>query len=124
MLPIFFILLYTTGFVVSTSNYGLTDLSSFHHTSSGSDHGGELKMDSESLASHTYIRRQGIETQLPSANLEPETSGAEVLHTHTHTHTHTLSLSVSLSLSLSLSLCLSVCLSVCTAGTGEEQFIY
>ena len=102
MLPIIFILLYTTVFVVSASNYGLTDLSSVHHTSSGSDHGGELKLDSESLAGHTYIRCQGIETPLPSANLEPETSGTEVIHNvctytytykqmhvHAHTHTHT-----------------------------------
>ena len=73
MLPVIFILLYTTGFVVHASNYGLTDLSSFHHTTSGSDHGGELTLDSESLAGHRYIRCQEKETPLPSANLEPET---------------------------------------------------
>jgi hypothetical protein len=108
MLPIIVILLYMTGFVGSTSNYGLTVLSSFHHTINGSGHGGGLKLDSDSLAGHTYIRCRGTETPLPSANLEPETSGTEVTHArthmqmracmhththarmHTHTHTHTL----------------------------------
>ena len=113
MLPIIFLLLYTTVFVGSTSNYGLTDISSFHHTINGSDHGGRLKLDSDSLAGHTNIRCRGIETPLPSANLEPETSGTEVIYTNiyiyvyihtnactTHTHTHY------------------------TTGTGAEQFIY
>ena len=86
MLPIIVILLYMTGFVGSTSNYGLTVLSSFHHTINGSGHGGGLKLDSDSLAGHTYIRCRGTETPLPSTNLEPETSGTEVTHTHTHTH--------------------------------------
>jgi len=80
MLPIIFLLLHTTGFVGSTSKYGLTDLSCFHHTISGSDHGGELKLDSDSLVGHTNIRCQGTETPLHSANLEPETSGTEVIY--------------------------------------------
>jgi hypothetical protein len=88
MLPIIVILLYMTGFVDSTSNYGLTDLSSFHHTINGSDHGGVLKLDSDSLAGLTYIRCRGTETPLPSANLEPETSGTEVTRMRAHTHMH------------------------------------
>ena len=56
-----------------------------------------------SLAGHTYIRRRGMETPLPSANLEPETLGTYT-RAHTRTHTHTLSLSLSL----------------CTTGTGAD----
>jgi len=89
MLPITVILLYTTSILCSTSNYGITEFSSFHHTINGSDHGGGLKLDSDSLAGHTYIRCRGMETPLPSANLEPETLGTHA-RTLAHTHTHTL----------------------------------
>jgi hypothetical protein len=73
MLSIVFMLLYTTGFVVRTSNFGLTDLSSFYHTSTVSDHGGKIKLDS-----HIH-QMLGKETPQPSASLEPEISGTEVI---------------------------------------------
>jgi hypothetical protein len=117
MLPIIFLLLYTTGFVGSTSNYGLTELSCFHHTINGSDHGGGLKLDSDSLAGHTNIRCQGIETPLPSANLEPETSDTEVIYTNICIYIHT-------------NACMHECTNThthhthCTTGTGAKQFIY